>query len=270
VDLKPETSNMYSLGGDYRPSEIPNLKLGVTYWWTSYKNIVDIVHPGAPDYFSNSAWSNTYIINPTLTQLQTMLTGVPLLGISNLSQLYAGGASPYIFIDARLHNIGAVKAAGLDFDVSYAHDIPFGTLFGSVAGSYKLQRDQQLITGSSFVDYLSNGTTSPLGLIGTLGLMSGPYAASVAVKYTSGYDVPTSSTLNSLYHQTSVDSFTTVDLYLSADLGRLSVIKDAELTLNIDNALNTDPPYSNNGAGIGYTNGGTIGRLITVGIRAKF
>ncbi len=269
-DLKPETANMYSIGGDYQPNEIPNLKLDLTYWWTSYKNIVDIVHPGAPDYFSNAAWSSTYIINPTLVQLQGLLAGVPLTGITSLSSLYANGASPYIFIDARLHNIGAVTAAGLDFNASYAHDVPFGTLFGSVSGSYKLQRDQQLISGSGFVDYLSNGTTSPLGAIAMLGLMSGPYTGSMAVKYSAGYDVPSSSTLNSLYHQTRVDSFTTVDLYFSADLGQLAVIKDTELTLNIDNVLDADPPYSNSGSGIGYTNGGTIGRLISFGIRAKF
>lgn len=270
VDLKPETANTYSLGGDYTPSFIPNLKLGLTYWNTSYKNIVDIVHPGAPDYFTNASWSSTYIINPTLSQMQTLLAGVPVMGITSLASLYQGGQSPYIFIDARVHNIGAIKTDGLDFDVSYGRDVPFGMLYGSVTGSYKLSRDQQLITGSPFTDYLSNGTTPSLGLIGMIGATVGSYNASVDVKYTSGYDVPSSATLNSQFHQTSVDAFTTVDLFISADLGKLGVIKETELTFNVDNVFNTDPPYSNLGSGIGYTNGGTLGRLITVGIQAKF
>lgn len=269
TDLKPETANMYSFGGDYTPRYIPNLKMGLTYWWTSYKNIVDIVHPGAPDYFSNPAWSSTYIINPTQTQLETLLAGVPLTGFTSLASLYSGGQSPYIFIDARLHNIGAVKVSGLDFDLSYAKDMSFGTLFAGVSGSYKLSREQQLITGSSFVDYLSNGTTSPLGLIGSVGLTSGPYTANVTVKHTAGYDVPSTVPLNYLYNQTSVDSFTTVDLFFSVDLGRFNMIKNTLLTLNIDNVFDTDPPYSNSASGTGYTNGGTIGRLITGGIQVK-
>jgi iron complex outermembrane recepter protein len=199
-----------------------------------------------------------------------MLTGVPLMGITSLASLYSGGNSPYIFIDARVHNIGAVKADGLDFDASYARDMSFGTVYGSVAGSYKLGREQQLISGAPFVDYLSNGTTPALGLIGMVGANVGPISGSIDVKYTSGYDVPATATLNSQYHQTSVDAFTTFDLFLSADLGQFNVIKNAELTLNVDNVFDTDPPYSNLGSGIGYTNGGTLGRLITIGIQAKY
>jgi len=270
VDLRPETAGTFSIGGDFMPHQIPNFAMGLTYWHTSYKNIVDIVHPGAPDYFTNPAWSATYIIGPTLTQLQTLLAGIPLTGITSLASLYGGGQSPYIFIDARLHNIGAVKTSGLDFDASYARKTSFGSFFASVAGSYKLTREQQLIAGSSFTDYLSNGTTPRLGLIGMVGVIRGPMTGSVDVKYTNGYDVPPTATLNSQYHQTYVDSFTTVDLYVSADLGQFDVIKDAEMTINIDNVFEQDPPYSNLGSGIGYTNGGTLGRLITVGIQAKF
>ena len=40
------------------------------------------------------------------------------------------------------------------------------------------------------------------------------------------------------------------------------------LTLNIDNVFDQDPPYFNNAAG--YTNGSTLGRLVSFGIRTKF
>jgi iron complex outermembrane receptor protein len=40
------------------------------------------------------------------------------------------------------------------------------------------------------------------------------------------------------------------------------------LTLNVDNLLDQDPPYAN--TNIGYTNGLTVGRLVSVGLRGRF
>ena len=40
------------------------------------------------------------------------------------------------------------------------------------------------------------------------------------------------------------------------------------LTLNVDNVFDEDPPYSNTSTG--YANGSTLGRLVSVGLRARF
>jgi iron complex outermembrane receptor protein len=63
-----------------------------------------------------------------------------------------------------------------------------------------------------------------------------------------------------------VSAFNTVDLFLAYDLGKL--ISNTLLTLNLDNAFDQDPPYLNSSTG--YTNGGTLGRLVSFGVRTKF
>jgi iron complex outermembrane receptor protein len=40
------------------------------------------------------------------------------------------------------------------------------------------------------------------------------------------------------------------------------------LTLNVDNVFDQDPSYLNSSTG--YTNGGTLGRLVSFGVRTKF
>ena len=68
--------------------------------------------------------------------------------------------------------------------------------------------------------------------------------------------------------QTRVDAFKTVDLFLGYDLGEHGFVKNAMLTVNIDNVFDQDPPWLNTSAA--YTNGTTLGRLVTFGIRTKF
>ncbi|MBL7537459.1 TonB-dependent receptor, partial [Escherichia coli] len=68
--------------------------------------------------------------------------------------------------------------------------------------------------------------------------------------------------------QTRVGAFQTVDAFLAYDLGKHGFIKNAMLTLNIDNIFDQDPPWLNSAAA--YTNGSTLGRLVTFGIRTKF
>jgi iron complex outermembrane receptor protein len=45
-------------------------------------------------------------------------------------------------------------------------------------------------------------------------------------------------------------------------------LADSTLTLNVDNLFDEDPPYTNNN--VGYANGSTVGRLVSVGLRARF
>jgi iron complex outermembrane receptor protein len=66
--------------------------------------------------------------------------------------------------------------------------------------------------------------------------------------------------------QTRVDSFNTVDLFFAYDLG--GVLKNSMLTVNIDNVFDQDPPYLNSSTG--YTNGFSLGRLVSFGVRTKF
>ena len=61
-----------------------------------------------------------------------------------------------------------------------------------------------------------------------------------------------------------MSAFKTVDLFVGYDLPDLGPLADSMLTLNVDNLFDEDPPYTN--TNIGYTNGSTLGRLVSVGV----
>ncbi|WP_260582477.1 TonB-dependent receptor [Sphingopyxis sp. PET50] len=122
-----------------------------------------------------------------------------------------------------------------------------------------LNRETQVVQGEPFSDDLKNGVgrfffTASLG--GTLG----DFTARATLNHRGGYP------LLGVPPQTRVSAFNTVDLFFSYNLDDL--LPNTLLTLNIDNVLDEDPPFLNNAAG--YTNGSTLGRLISFGIRTKF
>lgn len=263
-NLKPQTGATFSVGADWTPKSISGLRLGGTYWSTKESNIVSLSQFYNPDFFTNAAWQPYYTLSPTLAQLQSKIGGLPLDGISSLSALYANPFKvPYVLIDARRGNFGDEKISGVDFNASYAKDAGFGMLFGQVSGTYILDKKISNYAGGPYSDYLANGTTSRLNLVGSLGTVVGPYTARVSVNHNAGFDLP----VNAVVGQTKVDSFTVVNLYLSVDLGQFGALKENDLSLNVSNVFDQDPPYYNSSSG--YTNGGTLGRLFTLSLRTK-
>jgi iron complex outermembrane recepter protein len=262
--LKPQTGTTFSVGADWTPKMIDGLKLGGTYWSTKESNIVSLSQFYNPDFFINPAWQSYYTLSPTLPQLQSMLGGLPLDGIASLQALYSNPFKvPYVVIDARRGNFGNEKISGIDFDASYSRDAGFGIVFGQVSGTYILDKRISNYASGPYTDYLTNGTTSRLTVVGSLGTVVGPYSARVSVNHNTGFNLPAGTVVG----QTKIDSFTVVNLYLGVDLGQFGALKENELSLNVNNVFDQDPPYYNSGSG--YTNGGTLGRLLTLSLRTK-
>ena len=73
--------------------------------------------------------------------------------------------------------------------------------------------------------------------------------------------------------QDRVGDFNTVNLFFKYSVPSESVLlKDLDLTLNINNVFDQDPPlYTSIGSSTpGYANGFTLGRLIQFGLSKKF
>ena len=72
-------------------------------------------------------------------------------------------------------------------------------------------------------------------------------------------------------NQTEVDAYHPVNLFFR--YGFEGALRDTEVTLNIDNVFDTNPPFYNAGGGgglFGLANGSTLGRYWNVGIRKRF
>jgi iron complex outermembrane receptor protein len=260
-NLKPERADTWSAGFDWAPHAVPGLVANLTYYNVKFKDAIGLAPFLSPTLFTNTNYANFYILRPTLAQAQAAVGNLNVVGAPSVASLYAGALTPYVLIDARRNNLGAVNTDGLDFNLAYTRLTGFGAINASIAGTYTLNRKSQAVAGGPFVDDLKNGV-GRTAFVATLGGKSGGFIASASYNYKGGFPIL------GVAPQTRVGAFQTVDAFLAYDLGEHGFIKGAMFTINVDNIFDRDPPWLNSAAA--YTNGSTLGRLVTFGIRTKF
>jgi iron complex outermembrane receptor protein len=258
--IKPETAHTWSLGFDFKPKAIPGLQASATFWKINFKDAIGLAPFTSPTLFSDPNYASFVIINPTLAQAKAAVGSLLLNGAPSIESLYVG-TSPFVLIDARRNNLGAVRTNGIDFNVVYTAPMDFGSLSGGIAGTYTLKRDTQAIRGGAFTDALKNGV-SDLSFVAHAQAQVHDLVARATFNYLGGYPIL------GVTNQTHVSAFKTVDLFFGYNLKNVGPASGVLLTLNVDNLFDKDPPYINTSTG--YTNGGTLGRLVSVGARARF
>ncbi|WP_447761500.1 TonB-dependent receptor domain-containing protein [Sphingopyxis panaciterrae] len=259
-DLKPERADTWSLGFDWKPNAVPGLRASATYWNVKFKDAIGLAPFLSPTLYTDQNYASFYILNPTLAQAQAAVGNLLINGAPSLASLYPGipGTGPYVLIDARRNNLGRVNTDGIDFDLSYVRQTGFGSINASFAGTYTLNRETQAIAGGATTDNLKNGTGRFFFVAG-LGGSVGDFTAHASLNHRGGFPIVSAT-------QDHISSFNTVDLFFSYDLKAL--LPNTSLTMNIDNVLDQDPPFFDGQTG--YTNGGTLGRFISFGVRTKF
>ncbi|MDQ0252622.1 iron complex outermembrane receptor protein [Sphingomonas kyeonggiensis] len=260
-NLKPERADTWSAGFDWTPRAVPGLVANLTYYNVKFKEAIGLAPFLSPTLFTNPNYASFYTLSPTLAQAQARVGSLAVVGAPSIASLYAGPLGPYVIIDARRNNLGAVNTDGLDFNLAYTRLTGFGAINASIAGTYTLNRKSQAVSGGAFADDLKNGV-GRTAFVATLGGKSGGFIASASYNYKGGFPIL------GVMPQTRVGAFQTVDAFLAYDLGTHGFLKNAMLTLNVDNIFDRDPPWLNSAAA--YTNGSTLGRLVTFGIRTKF
>lgn len=256
--LKPEEAKTWSIGFDWTPATVPGLVASATYFNVEFTDAISVPPFLLPVLYTDPGYRSFYTIDPTLEQVRALVGDTPLNGAASLESLYVG-TSPYVLMDARRTNLGAIHVDGIDFNLAYLRETGFGSVTASIAGTYTLNRKTQAVEGNPFTDNLKDGT-GRLAFVASLGAKVGDFTARASLNHRGGYP-----TLGAA-PQTHVDAFNTVDLFFAYDLGGL--LKDSMLTVNVDNVFDQDPPYLN--SAIGYTNGFTLGRLVSFGVRTKF
>jgi iron complex outermembrane receptor protein len=258
-DLRPEKADTWSVGFDWVPKAVPGLVASATYWNVKFTDSISVPPITSPVLYSDPNYASYYILSPTLAQAQAAAGSLIVTGAPSLASLYAGGATPYVLFNARRTNLGSVHTDGIDFNVAYTHDTGFGSINANVAGTYTLNRKSSAVAGGPFSDNLKNGV-GRTAIVAGVGARVGDLTGRATLNYRGGYPIL------GIPSQADVSSFKTVDLFFSYDLGGL--LKNSLLTLNVDNLFDQDPPYLNSASG--YTNGSTLGRVVSVGVRTKF
>ena len=207
--LVPQTANTNSFGAEYQPDFLPGLDMSLEAWHVSMFKIIAIIPYTTPNIvYTVPAYAPFYIINPTLAQViafTTLPNGQPIAqqGFAGYAQYYpANGAAcptinlatgctqttPYLVRDLRRHNLGNQYNSGLDFHISYATDLDFGTAtFGIDGTDYTLYKTQGYNGGPLTDGLVAN--YAPYQFSTHVGLATGPFNSKVTVNYIAGYSV---------------------------------------------------------------------------------
>lgn len=271
--LEPQKATTWSLGFDLRPTGLPGLTLGATYYNIDYKGVIGIPPIFQPATFYRDFPDNNVIFTAGEAAMQSYFNSLAVQGATNsavtLSQLANGFAGVYGVLDGRTQNLARVKTSGIDFNFGYRHETGFGALSVDLAGTRILTFRQQSNPAAALVDTLSQNTTK-LRLSAGLGAEVGNLRSRITWNHSQGYDiVPVASTLN----QAKVGSYNVFNLFMQyqvpADSG---IAKDLAFTLNVDNVFDKDPPLfrGSQSSLFGVANGFTLGRFVRLGVSKKF
>jgi iron complex outermembrane recepter protein len=279
-DMKPQTGTSYSVGADIELRFIEGLRASVSYYSIDYFGAL-----GIPNYFAGQAvFTNLYrqfgrFCPQNVPGLPT--TAIPAceftqadvlawLGLSTTGLTFplsdVASRPTYSLVDFRTRNLGNTKLRGVDFSMNYVHPTGFGSIDASVGGNTQLTNEAQSVTGAPFFSTLTTGTPH-YRLSASLGFDVGQLRAQARMNHTGGFRLNPAVGL----YQDHVSSFSPVDLYFRYKMGkdRSGWLADLEWTLNITNALDTDPPILRSDNGNGFTNGASLGRFWQLGVSKK-
>jgi iron complex outermembrane receptor protein len=180
----------------------------------------------------------------------------------------------YVIEDVRKANLGRFRLSGLDFSANYLGETSFGSVDLNVGGSYELTRKQSGTLVSGFTNLLA-ANNSKLKMRSSIGATVGDFRAQATWSHSQGYTrTPAVPAAGAFPAQDRIGSYNVIDLFFKYNLPGMGALKDAALTLGINNVLDRDPPQFRAQqivlAQNGYANGSTVGRLVQIGISTKF
>ncbi|MBR9793863.1 MAG: TonB-dependent receptor [Gammaproteobacteria bacterium] len=255
--IKPESAETMSLGTDWYATD--ELKVSVTYWSVKYEDRLD-QNAGfffGPSYYDEEVNQDFFILGPSSAEEVIAKFGdLPVAGFPDLQTMFNIFGEPYVVSDQRKNNMGAYELDGLDYSLQYFTDVAWGELDVNVSGTYMLNRDKENVQGAGFQDTLKlgdfNAPISAFNSVATVGLRHDDLYVSGTLLHRGGAEVG----------EEDIDSYTTFNLFASYDISM-----DTQVTFNIDNVLDEDPPFRVIEEGVAYK---SMGRFMSVGFRTKF
>ncbi|TWB52971.1 iron complex outermembrane receptor protein [Nitrospirillum viridazoti] len=263
--LKPETADTYSAGFDYKPKELPGLKVSSSYFRIDYYNVITFPTFNPVTQPQNPVYDAYRVYNPTLAQALALTNGFRHDGNFDLS-----AQLPTAIYDLRRQNFADEFIQGVDFDISYGWDAGrVGAFTAGLAGTWLWQFDQKVKGATSINTLLNTDYAIDFKARASLMWTLDAYTAGVFVNYTNGY---TNASTGGLGIQ-KVDSFTTADLHLAWNVPGQGMMGGIQATLDINNVFDTDPPYyynTNGISGVDLTAASPLGRVISIGLTKKW
>lgn len=261
--LLPQTAETMAFGFEISPPMVDGLMLSANYYEIEFNDILGFFDPTSVQ--SARAFIDKFTFNPTQQQLEEFA----LLGSNGQEAII--GVNPNnlaALIDLRTTNANSATLKGIDFAANYLRDTNIGTLNFGLAGNHQTKFDLAA-RGGDAVDQLKYGAPDTM-VSAFAGIQAGNWRSKVTVKHTVGFDVDDAALDSSGNHlQSSVGSFTTVDLFVGYDFNGSGLTEDLSLRFNVANVFDEDPPIYRRNDVPAYS-GFTVGRMFTLGVTKRF
>jgi iron complex outermembrane recepter protein len=172
---------------------------------------------------------------------------------------------------------------GIDTSMRYDFDTDYGAMHVGAVGSFFTRYDQAYgVGGGTFSILNTTGANTSFPSIQlqsryNAGWSSGPYALDLFVNWTGGYRNWSGTSITPLTKNVQgnpsgggdpVKANVTVDLNATYDF-TTAWLGDDQFTLNIRNLFDREPPFYLSANGYDTWSASPLGRIITVGLRAK-
>jgi iron complex outermembrane recepter protein len=287
ANVKPETSENWSLGFDYKPSWLRGFDLGLTYYSIAYSNKIDSMAnysftmlSSAQNYATYAAYIHK-ISTPSGcsgtdsstwgSDLQYWAKSVPAI-YGSLDSSYV--CSVNVVLDGRTANVAAQRQRGLDANIRYTLPTDnYGMFLFNLYATTLLDNKVQTVSGADFSEQIG-GMYKPVRWRGRMGVnwMMDQVSVNVFVNYV-GPGINDAKLYDTL--RTKTPSYTTLDLGFSyrfkEELGWKG-FSGTTLSINAQNAFDQNPPvilttYDSSYDPSKYS---AIGRVITLQLTKDF
>lgn len=269
LPLDPQTSENWNIGFDVTVPFVEGLEFGASMYHIEYTGQIDMPPVQNPGVFY-SLYSDNYLMLPSKEEAAAYLLArnAPADQVAQ-SIAAVGAADIYAVLDARASNLGFSQFEGYDFFLNYVFDTSFGSLWANFNGTY-LDESFDRATELAPKVYTDGIESSRFNYVLGLGAYIGnDWSARASVNYVDGYELAAPAQLD----QTEVDSWYTVNLYAQYNFPNASGwAENLSLSIGATNVFDEEPPLYRGrqpAGNAGYV-GGTLGRVVTLGIAKTF
>ena len=269
-ELNPEQAQTITAGFDYNPAWLSGFNISASYFDIEFENRVATPNIGpSPLLFlvNEDQFLNLITRNPTTAELQDIIDNSTVFNNSALfGDPFVEPIDALAIADIRSTNLAGTNLSGIDVSLGYQQETAVGRIRYSGNFNYLFDFEVQNDPSSSVLDVVDT-LFNPAAFRFQTGLSwdRQAYSASAFVNFVGGYDNETVTPAEE------IDSWTTVDLNLSANLGEMAsethLLSDTRISLNISNLFDQDPPGVESGAlitpvGFDPINADPFGRVI--------
>ncbi|MFT3727871.1 MAG: TonB-dependent receptor [Terricaulis sp.] len=258
-ELKPERAETWTAGFDFQPSWFEGFRASAAYFDLDFADRVAL--PGNPF---------TILVNPAGFESVVFRNPSAALVTSFLALGRVAGSLPPSQVDVILNlrnvNLSSQRVRGVDLSSSYSFQTAIGDLSLDASASILFEHASTLTSGATPVSALDN-VNGPLSLRTRLGANwhAGSWNVGASVNFAGSY------TDNVSIPNRRIKSDATVDARIAYLIGDADQ-PGSEISLNVQNLFDRDPPFVNNPTGYAYdpANASLMGRVVSLELRHRW